>query len=1103
MAKITALFILVAFMQVSAKSYSQVGKIKLSVNNATLVEVFQQIENESDYRFFYDNEQVDLTKKVTVSTENKELSELLNELFLDTDLTYEMMDNLILVKSKNKAGDDLISAKSEQGDIKGKVTDINGEPMPGVTVVVKGTTNGTITDIDGSYIISNAPEDGILEFSFVGMRAQEVEIAGQSSINVTLVEDMIGIEEVVAIGYGTQKKETVTGAITQVNTEDVNLSPAPKLTDGLAGRVSGVIINQRGGEPGRTETEIFIRGRSTTEDSSPLYVIDGIARDYNGLDRLDPNDIESLTVLKDASAAIYGARAANGVILITTKRGRIGKPTIKASYNHGFSQPTRRENLASSAQFAEAWNLINAVNGLEPQYSDEEIQKFADGSDPVNYPNTRWYDVIYKDWKHQDRANLSVSGGSEKVKYFVGAGYLQQKSPFNDGFGYNKQYNIRSNLDATITPDLTVSIDLSGRLDDILSGDIDYPHIYLGYPYVNAFWPGTDYYTDARTGDNVALMTREKDYGYTSTDRGVFTSSLSATYNIPGVDGLSLAGTFAYDYNKNYEKDYTGVTYIYDYDQSSGEYIPKMNSNSSTPTLDVAFLQGKSQTANLRLAYVKTFNDVHNIDAFVAYEQNKTHIDNLSAGRSQFLSGAIHELFAGTADKNYQTNDGSAFETARQNYFGRIQYDYANKYLFQFSLRRDGSQNFASDKRWGWFPGVSAGWTLTEESFMKGLSSLDFLKIRASWGQLGNDNVDAFQYLTAYSYGDNYIFGGTTAQGLVQSGVPNPNITWEVAETTDLGVEARMWGGKLGMDVDLFKTRRSNILATRNASVPYYTGLELPDENIGIVENKGLELTLTNRGQIGNEIEYSLAGNFTYIHNEVIDIDEAPLSEDYQLQTGKPIGAPLLYEVIGIFKDEADLASYPSYSGYGPGDFKILDANDDGVINSNDMIRQDLSSSPEIVFGFTSNFQYKQFELNLSFQGQARVLVTALPVFPFNPPAFGNFNAWLVEDGWTLENTDATKPKPGIGFGVPYSNTTFLQRNGAFVRLKNAELAYNIPKSLLSRTGISNCRVYVSGYNLFSIDGLKDLGVDPEVNSGFGVPVMPDRIINLGVSLTL
>ena len=1113
--RIVLIVLLVSMMQsFASKTYSQNTIVSITEKNTNLEDVLLEIETKTNYRFAYNKNEIKLNKKVSIDAKDTKLEVVLDELFKNDDIDFEVVGRQIVLTKVNTAK---VATSSQQNTITGIITDSSGEPIPGVTVAVKGTTNGIITDFNGVYTLSNLSENAVLIVSFVGMKSQEITVGSKAQIDIVMQDETIGLDEVIAIGYGTQKKETVTGAITQVSTEDVAMSPVTKLTDGLAGRVSGVIINQRGGEPGRTNTEIFIRGRSSVEapdndgdgqpdynSTAPLYVIDGIARDYNGLDRLDPNEIESITILKDASAAIYGSRAANGVILITTKRGAIGKPSIKFSYNHGLSQPTRIENLANAVQYAGAWNLVNQTKGQPAKYTDAEIQKFSDGSDPINYPNTNWNDVIYKNWNNQDKANLSVQGGSESVKYFISSGYLQQSSPFDEGFGHNKQFNVRSNIDATITENLTVSLDISGRLDDILSGDIDYPHISLGYPYVNAFWPGTNYYTNARTGNNVALMTREKEYGYTATDRGVFTSSLSATYKVPGIDGLSLTGTFAYDYNKNYEKDYTGVTYIYNYDAVTGEYEKQRNSNSSSPTLDVSFDQGRSQTANLRMAYAKTFNEVHNFDAFIGYEQNTTHVDNLSAGRSQFLSSALHELFAGTADKNYQSNDGSAFETARQNYFGRIQYDYAKKYMIQFQLRRDGSQNFASEKRWGWFPGVSAGWTITQEPFMQGVKGLDFLKLRGSWGKLGNDKVSAFQYLTAYTYGSNYVFGGTTAQGLEQSGVPNPNITWEIAETTDLGLEARLWGGKLGMDIDVFKTRRSNILATRNASVPLYTGLELPDENIGIVENKGIELMLTNRGKIGGDLNYSIAGNFTYVRNEVIYMDEPAQQEAYQAETGKPIGAPLLYEVTGIFKDDAELASYPSRPGSIPGDFKILDANNDGAINSLDRIRQDLTSSPEIVFGLNTSLEYKQFELSLSFQGQARVRISALSAIPYDPSSWGNFNAWLLEDGWSFDNTEATNPRPGLGFATGWNNTTFQHRNGAFVRLKNAEFAYNLPKSTIQDLGISACRVYISGYNLFVLDGanLKDIGVDPEVSYGFARPVQPERIINLGFTLT-
>ena len=1096
--RISILFLLVSVMQTLAiDAYSQKMILSLDLSNKKLVDVMDEIEDQSEFYFLYNEKLIDLDKVVSISVDDQKIDEILDQLFSESDVDYTITDRKIILAPSHLSG-----TQAQQSVVSGRVIDEDGEPLPGVTVMVKGTTNGTITDFDGNYTLSVSVSTPILVFSFVGMKTQEINLDGRTTLKVTLEEEAIGLDEVVAIGYGTQKKETVTGAISTVQSETITSSPVTKVTDGLAGKLAGVIINQRGGEPGETTTELFIRGVSTTGNNAPLYVIDGIVRDYNGLDRLDPNEIESINILKDASAAIYGAQAANGVVLVTTKRGGVGKPTLEFSHNTGFNQATRLPRTASSGQYAEAANLANYLKGLPERWTDEEVQKFYDGSEPYKYPNTNWYGLMYADWQMQSKTNLSVTGGSENVKYFVSGGYMNQDSPYEQGFTHNKQYNFRSNIDAKINDNLNVSFNVSGRLDDIMTTQVDYWHIVLGYPYQLPINPNGSF-GEGRTGENAVAMVRDKDYGYDAIDRGVLTADLTAKWNVPFISGLSVEGTFAYDYNKSYSKSGQDVWYYSQYDPDSDTYTKKKGTRTAQPSLDVSFNQGTYITSKFVANYVKSFGQ-HNFDAILGYEQSETHTNYLAAGRQDFLSFEIEELFAGTADKNFQTSDGSSNNTARQNYFGRVNYDYAKKYLLSFTLRRDGSQNFSEDNRWGWFPSVSAGWLVSEESFMESVNWLDFLKVRGSWGQMGNDRVNAYQYLASYEYGSNATFGGTTAQGLVSSNVPNPNITWEIATSTNIALESMLFNQNLGVNVDIFKTRRENILATRNASVPQYTGLELPDENFGIVDNKGIELTLTHRGKIG-EVGYAFDGNFTYVKNEVIDIDEAPYAEDYMYLTGHPIGAPLIYEIDdfsgGIFNSADEVAEYGAVlPGTKQGDLVRKDVNGDGYLNTNDQVRQDWTSTPQIIFGLNMNFDYKGFDLSLNWQGQAKAKISPMAFWPFDPLAWGNFNPWLLEDGWTLDNTDGSKPAPGQSFTTNYAGTAFTYVSSAFFRLKNAQIGYTLPKELVSKAGISNARVYMSGYNLFSFDKLKDFGVDPEQTSQATTP--PQRVINLGVSLT-
>lgn len=474
----------------------------------------------------------------------------------------------------------------------------------------------------------------------------------------------------------------------------------------------------------------------------------------------------------------------------------------------------------------------------------------------------------------------------------------------------------------------------------------------------------------------------------------------------------------------------------------------------------------------------------------------------LSAYRGNFPSGAIAELPFG--DSNTQTNNGSFSKTARLNYFGRVLYDYDNKYMLQFQFRYDGSQNFPPGNRYGFFPGVSAGWTISKEDFMSNIDWLNNLKLRASWGQMGNDAVAAYQYMILYGLTSGSVFNGALASGLSQKNTPNPNITWEVANSYDVGLESSFFGGQLNFEFDWFKSRRTNILTKRNASVPAFTGLSLPDENIGIAENKGIEFMIGHQKAINKDLSYSISGNFTYAKSEVVFSDEVPMAEEYQKSEGHPIGSSLRYKAIGIYS-EADIndPNVAKRPGTMAGDIKIWDANGDGEINSLDQIRQDLTDIPQIVYGLNLGLTWKQFDIQLMFQGQAKVINTINDVWvdPSSGGA-GNLMTWWTEDMWTPENPDGTKPR--LGTPNKIGGTTFTNINAAFFKLKNAEIGYTLPTSIREKIGVANARIYLSGTNLFSIDHMRGMGIDPEATGGGygGWALNPQRLINIGVNVS-
>lgn len=986
-------------------------------------------------------------------------------------------------------------------DVTGAVFNVEGEPIAGVSITEKDTVNATVTDEDGHFTL-NIAEGAVLEASYTGYISQEIPTDDQNSLTIILEEDLLGLEEVLVVGYGTQRKATLTGSIVSAKGEDMVKSPAANVGQSLAGRLPGVIINSRSGEPGRDDPSIMVRGRGTTGSTAALVIIDGIER--GGLGQLNPNDIETITVLKDASAAIYGSRAANGVILVTTKRGTDGKPTINASFNQGFSQPTRNPKMADAYTFATITNNIEIEEGREAVFSDDELQKYRDGSDP-NYPNTDWYDYIVRPFTPQHRANVSVSGGSDRSKYYFSLGNLTQSGQYKDGTTDFKSYNLRSNVDVQVTDKLSVGLNVAGRVDNR-----HYPfrdnnelnsHIYLYHPNWQPYWPQTNYMQPLRGSESIENWINDN-AGFQKEDTRAVQSNIFFNWDLPWVEGLSIDGSGSYDFSGVYGKQFETPSYVYR--EENGQYERVLSGMSPS-------LSNLNQTShyvtqlyfNSKINYTRQF-DVHNLAMMVGYEQFQIRNSTMQAGRNDFLSPILPELNMGTTNKERQSNSGFSSQDARQNVFGRINYDYAGKYLAEVTLRVDGSANFPRESRYGFFPGASLGWRISEESFMENVDYIGNLKLRGSYGKMGNDAVPAFQYMMTYGFNNNYVIGNSDVSGLVETNVPNPLITWETAETWNIGLEAGLWNGLLDIEFDYFQSRRSDILTKRNATVPDYTGLTLPDENIGIVDNKGFELILSHSKRI-NDFSYQLSGNVSFARNKVVFADEQPAAESYQYATGRPFGASLLYNAMGVYKDQAQVDATPHLPGTGPGDLIYEDVNGDGLIDSRDRIRVNRTNVPEIVFGFTANLAYKGFDMVLFFQGQENAQQYFGSWFPVMSHTFGNFLDWRARDSWSVDNTDATMPRGSTALwttstDASYASTHWLQ-NAGFLRLKNVELGYSLPTKFIEKIGAQGLRVSASASNLFMVyDHMKDMGFDPETDDFWYYPLQ--RVINFGVNLT-
>lgn len=998
--------------------------------------------------------------------------------------------------------------------VKGTVKGTDGEPQIGAMVYVKGiattTASSAMTDANGEYSLT-APSGAVLVASLLGFKEQEQPIGGRNVVNFILEQENTILDDAVVIGYGTQSKLTLTGSVAQTSGRELVKNSSVNISQGLAGRLSGVIVSNRTGEPGKDDATMFIRGRSTLGDNSPLIVIDGVPRTNEEFSRLSGDEIESVNVLKDASGAIYGARSANGVILVTTKRGKYNEgASVTFNYDLGLQQPTRLVQMADAIQYTKAYNAELAITGAAPMYNETQIQHYIDGDDLINYPNTNWFDEIIKPVSVQHKYGASISGGAEKVAWF-----LEFNGQYQDGI-YRKsatkydQYNVRSNIDVQVTKSLKLGLNLNVRQQH--KNYSAFPSDSYGIFYITTRLKptGAAYFPNGylRGGTNPAVLVQDLT-GYDRTTINTINTTLTANWDLGSITkGLSVSGTMAYDVIGNFQKNWQKNWQYYTYDEVTELYEERTNSYWSTPVLHEYQRNSNTFTVNANINYDRDFNG-HHVSALAGFEQASYRLDYMGAGINKYDSDILDEFFAGSADKNWYSIKGYARETARRSWFGRLGYDWKSRYLLQVIGRFDGSENFPENKRWGFFPGVSAGWRISEEPFVKKNAPwLTNLKIRASYGEQGNDQIDSFQYMTTYGYtsASSYKlrFDDKDVNFIIPGKVPNKNVTWEVAKTWNIGIDGSIKNGLIGWELEFFKTERSNILCTRNASIPYYTGLpdSLPDENIGIVDNKGFELQLHHEGKSKNgDLIYHASGNFMFVRNRIKFMDETPWGEghEYMNLTGHPMGAQLYYQVKGINRTQEDLENNPQMAGATLGDFMFEDLDGDGKITSYDRKRCDLTPVPEIVFGANFDATWRNLDFSLLLQGQARA---RFYYSPLTDPVSGNIEREAALNAWTLDNPTASRPRIGSTVSNGGVNrVSFYYRNAAFLRLKNVEIGYTIPDNILfNKMKIKSLRFYIAGYNLLTFSGLKN--VDPETSDESYQTYPQMRIFNTGVKLT-
>jgi TonB-linked SusC/RagA family outer membrane protein len=1122
--KLTWFLIFALSLSSSASLWSQATKMDVKAVNSTLQDLLTQIENNSNYRFFYNNEDIDVSQKVSVNAKNQTIGDILTEALEGMPYSFKEVNNsLILLEKVKKIDSEEVGTSQQDQGITGKVVDTKGNPIPGLTVLVKGTTNGTVTNMDGNYTLRNVKPEDVVVYQFVGMETVEISVGSQKNIDVKMLESTIGLGEVIAIGYGTQKKESLTGAIAGLSAEDLERVHATTVSAALAGKIAGVSFRMPDGRPG-SSANIQIRNMG-----NPLYVIDGIQKDAGQFNNISPNDIESISVLKDASAAIYGVRAANGVVVVTTKRGKKEtKNTINVDAYMGWQNWSRFPETVNAYEWQRGKADADMNLGGSTNMTQDELAKWQTGTER-GYQNFDWYDFIIEPNSPQSSVNISTSGGSDKINYYMSLTRLDQNSVLGREFTFGRT-NFQSNLDAQITKRFKISSSINGRIETrenpgVPGGD-DYwaPRfaLFRNRPYERPYANDNPKYINniGHMAENWGLLTKELS-GYVQDDWRVLQLNFSGEYDIP-VDGLSLKGTYSY-----YIADqlYDGHEYTYDaysYFPETDEY--KVTFANLNPWRERRTRKYQEYVTQLQLNYEKQF-DKHNVSGTLVnerIERNELEVWVHSVPKTNALP-----LIQFPDMDTYNDRDDTQ---ARIGYIGRFTYDYAGKYYVTFSGRYDGSWKFPPDKRWGFFPSGSVGWRITEENFAKsviGESSFD-LKFRASYGELGDDNIGIgpFDYLEGYNYATSkVIMDGQIVTGSRDRGVPITNISWFTSKILDIGADYSLLNGKLSGSVDYFKRTRSGLRGRKyDVLVPSELGYDLPDENVNSDKISGMETSIDFRSNVG-EFNYSVGGNISYARSK-FDASYKPRwgnSWDHYRNSREDRydGTYWGYEVVGQFESFEQINAWEinndgnSNKDMIPGDLIYKDVNNDGIINGMDVrpIAYPRDRNPIVNFGINLMGEYKGFDLKADFSGGSMYSYEQGWEMRWPYQNTGNLlkqfydDRWQREDIFDLNSAWIPGKYPALRYNTGWhnnynKNSTFWSTNVTYLRLRTLEVGYTLPKALVTKVGLQKCRFYVNTYNLFAIDNLKSLGVEPEVMDQNGLQYPQNSMINIGVNLS-
>lgn len=1100
--------------QANAGGYAQ--SITIVKKNVHLLDVFKAIEQQTNYLFFFDRKQIQQTNPIDIELRNATIEQSLAACVKDNQLSYSIIRNTIVVRKDRPAQPGVTSMANDSallppGEISGRVVNSAGDPVQGVSVFITGTRIGTTTGNDGRFTLVYPDTESkiTLEFSSVGYQSRNIAVSGDADLNIVLQEVETELSDVVVVGYGTQRKIDLTGSVASVKGEELVKSPAASTVNTLAGRLPGLVAKQTSGQPGFDQSRFNIRNFG-----SALIIVDGAEQSFNNI---DPNEIESISILKDASAAIYGSRAGNGVILVTTKRGASGKTSVKLNSTvtgQAYTNFTETVNAGQYATLIREAQLNSGIPEAQVKYSEEDIAKYFAGTDP-QFPNTDWMDVIMRKWAPQHQHNVSISGGNEKAKYYTFLGYLNQDGMFRgDNTGYER-YNVRSNMDVFFTKDLTMSLDLSAIKEKVRQSNRPASDVWFwmdffdSKPTAPSSFPDPTRVPHIGPGPyNAIINTHEALGGYDKTLKTSLNGSFALKYNVSAVKGLEAKFKVNYFQYGEDRKTWTKQNEIWDYDYASDTYT--LYGRSEPTTLNQSYNANQVLTGQLSLGYNRSFNR-HSVNALALYEVIDYSGKNFSAFRQNYISTALDQLFAGgTID---QRANGNASGSGRESYVGRVNYSYAGKYLLQATIRHDGSPIFARGNRWGTFPGISAGWRLSEESFLKNTAPwLSELKLRGGISQTGYDGVPAFQYLTGYQFSGYYVINGQEVPALNTTGLANPNITWETMTLSNIGLDFSFFNGRLYGQADVFQRVRADMLGSKISALPSTFGASLPSENINSQQSRGFEFVLGNRGGNG-EFQYDVSANISYARSKWKYYEEVEYTDPDDIRihqrTGQWTDMQFGYKSDGLFtsQDEIDKLTYDMDNAGNttlrPGDIKLVDLNDDGKIDWRDYTVINNGGTPHLMYGINAQLFYKGFDLSLLVQGAGNYTVQ-LQSGNINIDSERTPYKVIWNERWTPENNDknAIIPRQKLSQTTNNWNSDYWNRNASFARLKNVNLGYSFNSALLQRAHIDRLRLFVSATNLFTINPLEKYGLDPEspdATRGWTYPIQ--RTVSIGLNV--